>query len=205
MMNKKALIIADVQNDFLPGGALAVPGGDAIIPLINSIAGGFGKVIAVQDWHPAGHVSFASAHGAKPYDVIKAGGAEQVLWPDHCLQGSRGAELAAGLDLKPVSLILRKGSDPLVDSYSALMDNDKKTATGLEYYLKGLGIFDIYICGLAADYCVLNTALDAVAAGFTTHVISSATRGVNVPAGSVDEAFRLMKAKGVKVMEHGAL
>lgn len=204
-MNKKALIIADVQNDFLPGGALAVAGGDTIIPLINSISGSFGKVIAVQDWHPAGHVSFASAHGAKPYDIIKAGGAAQALWPDHCLQGSRGAELAAALDLKPVSLILRTGSDPLVDSYSAFLENDRKTATGLEHYLKGLGIFDVYLCGLATDYCVLNSALDAAAAGFTTHVIRNAACGLNVPPGSVDEAFRLMKAKGVKVMEHGTL
>lgn len=197
MRKKRALLIVDVQNDFLPGGALPVPGGDEIIPLINGFSGGFGKVIATQDWHPPGHVSFAGTHGRKPYEVLAGG---QMLWPEHCLQGGRGAELAAGLDLRPVGLIIRKGTSPGLDSYSAFLENDRKTETGLRYYLQGLGIGSLSVCGLAADYCVLYSALDAAAAGFETSVIRGATRGVNAPAGSVEEAFRTMKARGVKVI-----
>lgn len=196
----KALIIVDVQEDFLPGGALAVPGGEEIVPLINSISGGFDRVVATQDWHPPGHVSFASASGKKPYSRVRDNGRERYRWPDHCVQGSPGAELSRDLDTRPVDLILRKGTDPALDSYSAFLEEDRKTDTGLRHFLKGLGLKEVYVCGLALDYCVLATALDAAALGFRSHVIQAACRAVDKPRGSAADALEELRAAGVKIL-----
>ncbi len=176
----RVLLITDVQYDFLPGGALAVPEGDKIIPVINRIQEKFDLVVATQDWHPAGHESFASAHpGNKVYDVIEWHGLEQVLWPDHCVQQSHGADLDARLEHAKIAAIFRKGMDPAIDSYSAFFDNEKKVSTGLADYLKGKGVKELFICGLAADFCVAFSALDALHEGFETRIISDATRPIN--------------------------
>ena len=201
-MGKNCLIIVDVQNDFCPGGALPVPNGDEVVPVINKIVNKFYKVVATQDWHPKNHISFASTHGKNVGDVVEVDGITQVLWPDHCVEGTFGAELHKGLDLTKVSLILRKGTNPKIDSYSAFLENDKKTETGLQYWLKGLGIKKVYVCGLALDYCVYFTACDAVQYGFETYVILDATRGVNIPVGSIDNAISKMKSLGVKLINH---
>ncbi len=198
MMN--ALIITDVQNDFCPGGALAVTDGDGIIPLINALSPKFDKAVATQDWHPPGHVSFASSHGLNPYEVLLVDGVEQVLWPDHCVPGTFGADFHGALDLRAVDLIIRKGNNPRIDSYSAFLENDKKTETGLHYYLRGLGIENLYFCGLATDYCVYYSALDAVKMGFQVAVLLDASRGIDVPAGNIDRSIKDMRAKGVRIL-----
>ena len=177
-----ALIIIDVQNDFCPGGALAVERGDEIIGPLNRLAALFaasgGRVIATQDWHPQGHASFA-------------------IWPEHCVQGSRGADFHSALDLKPVNLILRKGFRKGLDSYSAFFENDKKTSTGLDGCLKTLSIGTVVLGGLATDYCVLASALDAAELGYRTIVLSDAIRGVNIPDNSVEKALKTMEEAGV--------
>ncbi|MGM0568768.1 MAG: bifunctional nicotinamidase/pyrazinamidase [Elusimicrobiota bacterium] len=207
MATKKALVIIDIQNDFCPGGALAVPGGDKIIPAVNKLSGmdKFSKVIATQDWHPAGHISFASNQDKEPFSEIEIDGVKQILWPDHCVQASEGAEFHPDLDLKPVDLILRKGSSPEVDSYSAFLENDKKTQTGLHYYLKGMGIEEIFVCGLALDVCVYFSCLDGVKYDFKVNLIRDASRGIDQPEGSVDEALEDMENKGVVITESGKL
>jgi nicotinamidase/pyrazinamidase len=188
-----ALIEIDVQYDFCPGGALAVTDGDAVVRPLNELARRFNAarapVIATQDWHPAGHCSFASSRR-------KAGEGER-LWPDHCIQGSVGADLHRDLDPRPVTCIVRKGFRPMVDSYSAFFENDQKTATGLAGFLGGLGIRNVYLGGLAADYCVFFSAMDAVKLGFTVYLLQDAIRGVNVPNGSVEKALIEMKNAGV--------
>ncbi|GHT58065.1 nicotinamidase [Spirochaetia bacterium] len=202
---KTALLEIDIQNDFCPGGALAVDKGDEVIGPINALAAGFaghgGRVIATADWHPAGHVSFASSHtGKKSGDVLEPainGGDAQVLWPDHCVQGSAGADFHKTLDLKSVNLIIRKGFRKNLDSYSAFFENDRKTPTGLEGYLKFLGIDTVVIGGLATDYCVLYSALDAAAIGLETIVLTDAVRGVGFPEGSVERAFQSMQDAGI--------
>lgn len=199
---KKALIIVDVQNDFCPGGALPVPDGDKIIPVINKIISKFDKVIATQDWHPKNHISFASTHNKKVGDVIEIEGIKQMLWPEHCVQGSFGAELHKDLDLTKVDIILRKGTNANIDSYSAFLENDKKTETGLRHLLKGLGIEKVYICGLALDYCVYYSAYDAVRSGFDTYVIKDATRGVDVPKGNIEKVLNHMVSVGIKIINH---
>ncbi len=196
----KALLIIDVQNDFLPGGALAVPGGDQIIGVINSLQPIFEIVVATQDWHPENHGSFASSHvGAKPFDMGVLGGMDQVLWPDHCMQGFAGAELAQLLDKNPIEAIFRKGTDPGIDSYSGFFDNGKLKDTGLAAYLKGRGVTRVYLVGLAGDYCVGFTALDAIEQGFETFLIHDATRPIDT------EGFEKMKqeiiSKGGKVVK----
>ncbi|MGS2741353.1 bifunctional nicotinamidase/pyrazinamidase [Sinomicrobium sp. M5D2P17] len=173
----KALLIVDVQNDFLPGGSLAVPGGDEVIPVINALQSHFDLVVATQDWHPEEHLSFASAHpGKKIFEIIDLYGLEQVLWPDHCVQGSSGADFAKALNQKPIAAIFRKGMHYRVDSYSGFYDNGKKYSTGLASYLREMEVKEVYVCGLAADYCVYYTAKDACNAGFRTHYITDATR-----------------------------
>jgi nicotinamidase/pyrazinamidase len=188
-----ALIEIDVQNDFCPGGALAVADGDAVIAPLNETARRFAAagspVIATQDWHPAGHCSFAST-GRKPAEG-------EVLWPDHCVQGSAGADFHPALDLKPVTLIVRKGFRPAIDSYSAFFENDRKTSTGLAACLRGLGVDTVYMGGLATDYCVFFSAMDAVNLGFTVYLLKDAVRGVNYPEGSVEKALSAMKSAGV--------
>lgn len=194
----RSLIIVDIQNDFVTGGSLEVPGGEQIIPLVNEISGKFDLVVATQDWHPQGHKSFASNHeGKKPFDTIQLGGITQVLWPDHCVQGSPGAALHASLNLNRAEAIFRKGMDPEIDSYSAFYDNGHKKFTGLAGYLKSRGVQSVYICGLAGDYCVFYSARDALKEGFRTFVIEDATRSI-IP-GDFEKAKKEMRALGATV------
>ena len=176
----KALIIVDVQYDFLPGGSLAVAKGDEIIPVINYIQKDYDLLVATQDWHPDNHLSFASQHEGKlPFEVIDLFGLEQVLWPDHCVQGSYGAEFSADLNMNRVEAIFRKGMERNIDSYSGFFDNGKRKDTGLAGYLKARKVDEVHICGLAADYCVYFTAMDALAEGFKTSIISKATKAID--------------------------
>lgn len=177
----KALIVVDIQNDFLQGGRLAVQGGNEIIPVINSIQEKFDLVIATQDWHPKGHKSFASQHSNKSvYDKIDLNGIDQVLWPDHCVQGTVGAEISSELNQNKIEAIFRKGMNITIDSYSGFYDNGKLKCTGLGDFLKGRGVKEIFICGLAADYCVYFTAKDALELGFTSTIIENATKAIDV-------------------------
>ena len=201
-MEKRALLIVDVQNDFCPDGALAVPDGDTVIPIINRISSRFDKVVATQDWHPENHMSFAVQHRLPEYDVIRLKGVEQVLWPVHCVFGTWGAEFHKDLDTRPVDLIIRKGTDPEIDSYSTFLENDKKTMTGLHYYLKGLEIENIYLSGLATDYCVYYSAIDARNLGFDVSVIIDATRGIDFPADNIKKALSHMTERGVHIITH---
>ncbi|MHB9156211.1 MAG: bifunctional nicotinamidase/pyrazinamidase [Endomicrobiales bacterium] len=197
-----ALVITDVQNDFCPGGALPVDYGDRVIPVINKLSPRFHRVVATQDWHPLNHVSFAKTHHRNPGEVITAGGIEQVLWPVHCVSGTFGAELHKDLNLEHADLILRKGTDPLIDSYSVFLENDKRTETGLRYYLKGLRIDTVYICGLTLDYCVYFSAIDARRFGFNACVITDACKGLDSPKGNVQKAINDMVDKGVRLVDH---
>lgn len=196
-----ALIVVDVQNCFLPGGSLAVTNGDAVLPVINALAGKFRNVVATQDWHTPGHASFASAHaGKKPFDTIAMPYGQQVLWPDHCVQGTEGAALSAGLKIPHLQLVIRKGYNPDVDSYSGFVEADGTTKTGLAGYLKERGISRVFVVGLATDFCVAWTALDARKAGFEAAVIEDACRGIDLN-GSVAAAWSEMKAAGVGRMQ----
>ena len=191
--NEAALLVIDVQNDFCPGGALAVPDGDAVVPVINRLMPHFTRVVLTQDWHPAGHRSFASSHpGRQPFETAKVEYGDQVLWPDHCVQGSPGAAFHPDLDAARGALVVRKGMNPMVDSYSAFFENDRRTATGLVGYLSGLGIRKLYLGGLATDFCVLYSALDARAAGFSCTVLSDACRGIDL-GGSMQAAMQKMR------------
>jgi len=202
-----ALIIIDVQNDFCPGGALGVDQGDQVIGPLNHLASLFAarecKVAATQDWHPEGHVSFAASHeNKKPGDLLDLPEVkDQVLWPNHCVQGGKGADFHAALDLKFVSLIVRKGFRKRLDSYSAFFENDRKTSTGLDGYLKALSVDSLVLGGLATDYCVLYSALDAAALGYKTFVARDGIRGVGFPKGSIEKAFKLLEAAGVTITE----
>jgi nicotinamidase/pyrazinamidase len=208
---RSALLEIDVQNDFCPGGALAVNKGDEVIDPLNTLSSLFakkgGKIIATQDWHLQDHASFAASHpGKKPGDTVDLPGVTaQVLWPSHCVQGSFGAAFHPRLDLSPVHFILRKGYRQNIDSYSAFFENDRKTPTGLEGFLKGLSIDTLVLGGLATDYCVLYSALDAAARGFNTLVARDAVRGVGFPAGSVEKAFALLEEAGIAVIDSGEL
>ena len=194
---REILIIVDVQNDFCPGGALAVPEGDAIIPVLNRLAAEFAHVVLTQDWHPRGHASFASAHpGRRAFETIAAPYGPQTLWPDHCVQGSQGAEFHSALTVPHAELILRKGFRPVIDSYSAFFENDRKTPTGLAAYLRERGFERLTVCGLATDYCVLFSALDARAAGFAVDLALEACRGIDLD-GSLARAMRAMAQAGV--------
>jgi len=198
---RTALLVIDVQNDFIPGGQLAVPEGDLIVPLINRLAGQFKQVVIAQDWHPAGHASFASSHpGRQPYDVIQLPYGEQTLWPDHCIQGSCGAEFHSGLDLPHAQLIIRKGCNPDIDSYSAFLEADRVTTTGLAGYLKERGIDTVYMVGLALDFCVMFSALDARAAGFNAFVVLDACRAIDLN-GSLAAAIERMQVAGVGLIQ----
>lgn len=177
----KALIVVDIQNDFLQGGSLAVQGGNEIIPVINSIQEKFDLVVATQDWHPKGHKSFASQHSNKSvYEKIDLNGIEQVLWPDHCVQGTVGAEISSELNQNKIEAIFRKGMNTTIDSYSGFYDNGKLKCTGLGDFLKGRGVKEIFVCGLAADYCVYFTAKDALELGYTSTIIENATKAIDV-------------------------
>ncbi len=200
-MSKSALIIVDVQNDFVPGGALAVPEGDKIIPIINRIQPNFDMVVATQDFHPAGHGSFASSHpGKKVGDITRLGGLPQILWPDHCVQGTFGSEFVSDLETARIAKIFQKGTDGDIDSYSGMYDNGHKKSTGMAEYLKEQGVTDLYIVGLATDYCVKFTALDAVKEGFKVHVIREACRGVNLLPRDVDRSIDQMRKAGVEIV-----
>ncbi len=200
MRDEKALLIVDLQNDFCPGGSLAVPGGDTVVPVINNIINRFSTVVATQDWHPPGHVSFSSSHeGKSPFDTVSAGGVEQTLWPDHCVRETEGARLHPGLDTRNVGLILRKGAGADMDSYSAFFENDRATSTGLSFYFKGLGIRTVYVCGLALDVCVYYTVMDGLGLGFSMVLVEDGCRGVDVPEGSVVTRMKAMRDGGALI------
>lgn len=178
-----ALIIVDIQNDFVPGGALAVPGGDEIIPIVNELQDSFSLVVATQDWHPAHHKSFASSHpGKKVFEKVSLHGLDQVLWPDHCIQGTAGAALHKNFNLNKVEAIFRKGMDPDIDSYSGFYDNGYRKSTGLAGYLRERKVRKVYVVGLASDYCVFYTAKDAIKENFETYIIEDASRAINADA-----------------------
>ena len=197
-----ALIIVDMQNDFIEGGALAVPGGKGLVPLINKLQPHFDLVVATQDWHPANHGSFAANHpGEKTYDVIDLDGLAQTLWPIHCVQNTPGADFAPGLDRSRWAAIFQKGTDPKVDSYSGFFDNGKRRATGLGDFLKKRGVDQVYVLGLATDYCVKFTALDSAALGFKTTLIEDASKGVDLHPGDVQKAIGEMGQAGVTIKQ----
>jgi len=190
----KALIIVDLQNDFLPGGALAVPQGDEVVPLANELQRRFELVVATQDWHPPDHGSFAANHPAKkPGDRIILDGIEQILWPVHCVQNTHGAEFAPSFDTSRIAHIFHKGIDPRIDSYSTFFDNAHRRHTGLAHYLEKRWIKDIYLLGLALDYCVKYSALDARQLGLNTHVILDGCRGIELEPGDIGRALDEMK------------
>jgi nicotinamidase/pyrazinamidase len=197
-----ALILVDLQYDFMPGGALAVPRGDELVVVANGLMGRFDLVVATRDWHPADHGSFASQHpGREPGDVIELDGVEQVLWPDHCIQRTRGAELHEGLDARQVDHVVYKGSDRSVDSYSAFFDNARKRSTGLADELRKRGADTVHLMGLATDYCVKFSALDAVDLGLRTFVLRDGCRGIDLHPGDVQRAWDEMRAAGVTVID----
>lgn len=196
----KALLVIDVQNDFCPLGALAVADGDAIVPLINDMIQDNAIVILTQDWHPKGHSSFASSHAGKaPFEMTKMPYGDQVLWPDHCIQGSQGAAFHRDLDTSRADLIIRKGYTPSIDSYSAFFENDRRTPTGLEGYLRTRGITELELVGLATDYCVCYSALDAANLGFKTRVHLAACRAIDMD-GSLDKALHDMRNAKVDII-----
>lgn len=199
-MAKDALIVIDMQNDFCPGGALAVEGGDEIVPAVNRLIDQARHVILTQDWHPAGHSSFASSHpGMAPFETITMPYGKQTLWPDHCVQGSKGADFHPGLRWTTTELVVRKGFRAEIDSYSAFFENDHKTPTGLAGYLRERGITEVQLCGLATDFCVAFSALDAVAQGFSTSVVLDACRGIDLN-GSLAAMRARMRDAGVNLI-----
>lgn len=200
----KALIVVDVQNDFCPGGALAVNEGDQVVPIANKCMRAFELVVATQDWHPADHGSFAANNeGRAVGEVIDLDGLDQVMWPVHCVQDSSGAEFHADLDFDRVDKVFRKGTDPRIDSYSGFHDNGNRKSTGLGDYLKGKGVDQVYVLGLATDYCVKFTALDAMKEGFDTYLIEDGCRGVELSPGDVERAIAELRRAGVTMIESG--
>jgi len=199
------LIVVDIQNDFCPGGALAVPRGDEVVPIVNALARRFRHVLLTQDWHPRGHLSFASSHpGAAPYQTIEVAYGQQVLWPDHCVQGSKGAAFRADLDIPHAELVLRKGYHREIDSYSAFFENDRKTRTGLSGYLGERGFRRVFLAGLAFDFCVRYSAEDARREGFDVVVIEDACRGIDID-GSMAATHTLFGAIGIRCVTAGAV
>ena len=196
----KALLLIDIQNDFLPGGALAVPEGDQVIPLANSLQKKFSMVVATQDWHPANHNSFASNHeGKSPFETIDLNGLPQVLWPDHCIQGSEGAEFSKELNMNRVEAIFRKGTSPEIDSYSGFYDNGHRKSTALADYLRAKGVTQVYVLGLAADYCVYFSAKDALQEGFEAFIIEDGTRPISQEG--YQKAVEDLKNRGGKLIQ----
>jgi len=197
----RALILVDIQYDFMPGGALAAPDGDAVVPVANRLMDDFELVVASQDWHPPDHLSFASQHaGKQPGEHIDLDGVDQILWPDHCVQGSRGARFHDDLRADRVEKVFQKGVDRRIDSYSAFFDNARKRATGLGDYLKEKGVEEVRLVGLATDYCVKFSALDARSLGFETAVYREGCRGIDLEEGDVDRAWREMQDAAVKLL-----
>jgi nicotinamidase/pyrazinamidase len=198
---RDVLLVIDIQNDFCPGGALAVSDGDAIVPVVNRLARPFAHVVLTQDWHPSGHASFASSHpGKQPFETIELGYGTQILWPDHCVQRTEGAQFHAGLDIPQAELVLRKGYDRAIDSYSAFRENDRRTPTGLAGYLSERGLERLTLCGLATDFCVLFSALDGREAGFEVAVALTACRGIDID-GSLARSLSAMREAGVILLE----
>ena len=198
--DRDILIVVDMQNDFCPGGALAVPQGDEIVPTVNRLAAEFAHVILTQDWHPPGHASFASSHaGKQPFQTIELAYGQQILWPDHCVQGTQGAAFHSGLDVPHAELVIRKGFRSAIDSYSAFRENDRRTPTGLAGYLKERGFERVTLCGLATDFCVLYSAIDGREAGFEVKVVTSACRSIDVD-GSLGRALHSMAEAGVTLL-----
>jgi nicotinamidase/pyrazinamidase len=203
---KSALVVVDLQNDFCEGGALAVTGGDKTVGPVNAISPLFDLVVLTQDWHPRGHVSFASSWPSrKLYDSVEAEGIPQVLWPDHCVQGSAGAAFRAGLATDRATLIIRKGARARLDSYSGFFENDRTTSTGLDGWLRGVGASELFVAGLATDFCVLYTVLDALRLGYGVHVVEDAVRGVDIPPGGAARAVNSMRREGAVFVESGSL
>jgi nicotinamidase/pyrazinamidase len=200
-----ALILVDIQNDFAPTGALPVPEGDQVLPIVNKIQDDFDLIVATQDWHPQNHKSFATQHKKNPGEIIMLNGLEQILWPVHCVQESKGAEFIPGLKRNRIAQVFKKGTDPEVDSYSGFFDNDHKHATGLGDYLMKKGVHEVFVTGLALDYCVKFTALDAKGLGFKTRVVVDATRGVNINPGDSEKAVTDMKAAGIVIVKSNEL
>jgi nicotinamidase/pyrazinamidase len=195
-----ALLVVDIQNDFCPGGALAVPNGNKIIPVVNRLIDHFDVVIQTQDWHPAGHRSFATSHtGKNPYDTIELDYGTQVLWPDHCVQGTKGAEFHPDLNTLKSQVIIRKGFRKQIDSYSTFFENDQKTTTGLTGYLRQRGITDLYTTGLATDFCVKWSILDGIDEGFSMHIVEDAVSGIDLN-GSLEKAWSEMKTAGARIV-----
>jgi len=201
-MNHHALILVDLQNDFLPGGALAVPGGDVVIPIANRLMDGFDIIVATQDWHPPDHGSFAANHpGRQVFENIDLHGLPQTLWPVHCVEDTGGALFAPGLDTRRITRVFRKGTRPEIDSYSGFHDNGRRHPTGLADWLRAQGVTHVTVCGIATDYCVKFTALDAIGEGFEATLHLPACRGVNLRPGDVDAAVEEMRAAGVEIRE----
>ena len=201
-----ALIIVDLQNDFLPGGALPVPHGDQVIPLANELQRKFELVLATKDWHPPDHGSFAANHsGKKPGDRVMLDGIEQILWPVHCVQNTHGAEFAAAFDTSLIAHVFHKGINPQIDSYSTFFDNAHRRHTGLAHYLEKRGINDVYLMGLALDYCVKYSTLDARQLGLNTHVILDGCRGIELQPGDIDRALNEMKRVGAILLQSSEL
>jgi len=199
------LLVVDVQNDFCPGGNLAVPNGDEVVPVINALAGRFRHVVLTQDWHPSGHQSFASSHpGRKAHETIEVAYGPQILWPDHCIQGTRGAELRSDLDIPHAALVMRKGFRPQIDSYSAFYENDRTTPTGLAGYLRERSLARLFVAGLALDFCVRYSAEDARREGFDVVVIEDACRGIDV-GGSIKATLESFARLGVPTAKAEAI
>jgi nicotinamidase/pyrazinamidase len=203
--NRDILLVVDIQNDFCPGGGLSVPRGDEVVPLINGLAAKFAHVLLTQDWHPRGHLSFASSHpGKKPYQMIELAYGTQVLWPDHCVQGTTGAAFRNDLAIPHAELVLRKGYHREIDSYSAFYENDRKTRTGLSGYLRERGFGRVFLTGLAFDFCVRYSAEDAFREGFNAIVIEDACRGVDVD-GSMAATHELFRTLGIRCIPASAI
>ena len=201
-----ALLVVDIQNDFLPGGALGVPDGDKVIPVINRLMECFALVLATQDWHPADHGSFAANHpNRRPGEVIDLHGLMQVLWPVHCVQGSPGADFSAQLRTERIRKVFQKGIDPDIDSYSGFFDNGRKRSTGLVDYLRDQEVSGLFICGLATDYCVRFSTLDSIGSGFRTMVIEDACRGVDLKPGDSAAAIAEIRKAGAAIVESGSV
>lgn len=202
----RTLILIDLQNDFCPGGALAVPEGDQVIEVANRLQERFDLVVATQDWHPADHASFAANHrGKHPGEVIELDGLDQMLWPVHCVQDTAGAALHPHLGMRRIARVFRKGTDSHVDSYSGFFDNGRRRATGLDDFLKARGTTELFLCGLATDYCVRFTATDAVQLGYATTVIEDACRGVNLRPRDAVKALRQMRSDGASIVRSETL
>lgn len=197
----KALLLIDIQNDFMPGGSLAVTDGDAVIPVVNGLMPQYELVIATQDWHPADHGSFAANHPGKAvFEQAELGGLPQTLWPVHCVQNTGGALFAPGLDTRRIHRVFTKGMDPQIDSYSGLFDNGHKASTGLGEWLKAQGVSELHVAGVATDYCVKFTVLDALAEGLKVRLLTAACRGVNLQPGDVDSAVEEMRSRGCDIV-----